>query len=60
MFLRRRALTLYPLLNASKADQVFTAIKRLDRALINCRGLTDENKMKELVRACDFAEMVLP
>ncbi|MGW8177482.1 MAG: hypothetical protein ACWGQW_01615 [bacterium] len=59
--LRKRAKALYPLLNASKSNYAREAVRRLDKALNNTRGVIDryDPKVKELVQACDFAETIL-
>jgi uncharacterized lipoprotein YehR (DUF1307 family) len=59
--LRKRAQVLYPLLNASEKKDAPKAVKRLDKALNNTRGVVDRTdpKVKELVQACDFAETLL-
>lgn len=59
--LRKRAQALYPLLQVSQKRDAPLAIKRLDKALNNTRGVVDryDPKVKELVQACDFAETLL-
>ena len=59
--LRKKAMSLYFPLTKSEKKDAAKAIRCLDRALTNVRGILDRNdpKVKELVHACDFASTVL-
>jgi hypothetical protein len=59
--LRKRAASLYPLLNISNKKEALKAVRRLDKALDGVRGVIsrEDPKSMELLHACDFASTIL-